>query len=268
MLNPFPTEVNGSTARGNVAGAPVAEDNRHSNAEHLQAGRAALLIQPNDRLSITFGYMHQSLTQDGPNTIDSPPLTETHYQPFDVSEPFEDKFDLYTLTGKYNFDSFQLVSASAYWDRQQNQTQVISVAMQDYIGGFFWAAGRMRHFHRRERRRRRATPGSGLAPERSLKMTTRGSSAKSCGWRQPVQGRCSGWWAGTTAASARRRMCIRFIPTPRMVSMRTSAPRISRTIIARSTSTSTPPSARCLTCCRTTSKRAWARAITSTTAIR
>jgi iron complex outermembrane recepter protein len=137
VLNPFPTEVNGSTARGNVAGAPVAEDFRHSNTEHLQAGRATLLIQPTDRLSITLGFMHQSLTQDGPNTIDSPPLNETHYQPFDVSEPFEDKFNLYTLTGKFNFDSFQLVSASAYWDRQQNQTQDISEAMQDYIGGFF-----------------------------------------------------------------------------------------------------------------------------------
>jgi iron complex outermembrane receptor protein len=137
VLNPFPTEVNGSTARGDVAGAPVAEDFRHSNTEHLQAGRATLLIQPTDRLSITLGFMHQSLTQDGPSTIDSPPLNETHYQPFDVSEPFEDKFNLYTLTGKFNFDSFQLVSASAYWDRQQNQTQDISEAMQDYIGGFF-----------------------------------------------------------------------------------------------------------------------------------
>jgi len=84
VLNPFPTEVNGSTARGDVAGAPVAEDFRHSNTEHLQAGRAALLIQPTDRLSITLGLMHQSLTQDGPSTIDSPPLNETHYQPFDV----------------------------------------------------------------------------------------------------------------------------------------------------------------------------------------
>ena len=137
VLNPFPPEVNGSTARGDVAGAPVAEDFRHSNTEHLQAGRATLLIQPTDRLSITLGFMHQSLTQDGPSTIDSPPLTETHYQPFDVSEPFADKFNLYTLTGKFNFDSFQLVSASAYWDRQQNQTQDISEAMQDYIGGFF-----------------------------------------------------------------------------------------------------------------------------------
>jgi iron complex outermembrane receptor protein len=137
VLSPFPVEVNNSAARGDVANAPVVQDIRHSNTEQLQAGRALLLIQPTDRLSVTAGFMHQSLTQNGPNTIDSPPLNEVHYQPFDVSEPFEDKFDLYTLTGKYNFDSFQLVSATAYWDRQQNQTQDISEAMQDYIGSFF-----------------------------------------------------------------------------------------------------------------------------------
>jgi outer membrane receptor protein involved in Fe transport len=81
--------------------------------------------------------MHQDLTQDGPSTIDGPPLNEAHYQPFDVPEPFSDEFNLYTLTGKYSFDSFQLVSVTADWDRQQNQTQDISEAMQDYIGGFF-----------------------------------------------------------------------------------------------------------------------------------
>src|SRR3984885_11318363 len=36
VLNPFPPEVNGSTARGDVRSAPVAEDFRHSNTEHLQ----------------------------------------------------------------------------------------------------------------------------------------------------------------------------------------------------------------------------------------
>jgi iron complex outermembrane receptor protein len=137
VLSPFPVEVNNSTARGDVAGAAVARDIQHSNWEQLQAGRASLLIQPTDRLSITVGFMHQALTQGGPNTIDGPPLNEVHYQPFDVPEPFKDNFDLYSLTGKYNFDAFQLVSATAYWDRQQNQTQDISEAMQDYIGGFF-----------------------------------------------------------------------------------------------------------------------------------
>ncbi|MDP9087536.1 MAG: TonB-dependent receptor [Pseudomonadota bacterium] len=137
VLNPFPVEINNSKARGDVANTPVAQDFRHSNWERLRSGRALLLVQPSDRFSVTLGAMRQELKQGAPNTIDSPPLNEVHYQPFDVAEPFKDTFDLYTLTVKFNFDPFQLVSATAYWDRQQNQTQDISEAMQYYIGGFF-----------------------------------------------------------------------------------------------------------------------------------
>ena len=137
VLDPFPIEVNNSTARGDVAGAPVAQQIRHSNSEVLNGGRATLLVQPTDKLSITLAALTQSITQDGLNTIDSPPLNEVHYQPFDVAEPFSDSFNLYTLTVKYDFDAFQLVSATTNWDRQQNQTQDISEAMQYYIGGFF-----------------------------------------------------------------------------------------------------------------------------------
>ena len=137
VLNPFPIEVNNSTARGDVTNAPAAAVISRSNREDLLGGRASLLAHPNDRFSVTVGYMHQEITQDGPNTIDGPPLNQTHYQPFDVAEPFADRFNLYTFTLKYNFDAFQLVSASADWDRQQNQTQDISEAMQFYIGGFF-----------------------------------------------------------------------------------------------------------------------------------
>lgn len=137
VLNPFPDEVDNSTARGDVAAATVAADHEHSNWERLRSGRALLLIEPNERFNLTLGAMRQDLTQGAPNTIDSPPLTETHYQPFDVVEPFKDTFDLWTATAKLNFDAFQIVSATAYWDRQQNQTQDISEAMQYYIGGFF-----------------------------------------------------------------------------------------------------------------------------------
>src|SRR6202451_3146169 len=65
VLSPFPAEVDNSAARGDVAGAPVSADYEHSNWERLRSGRATLLIQPTDRLSITVGYMHQSLTQAG-----------------------------------------------------------------------------------------------------------------------------------------------------------------------------------------------------------
>jgi iron complex outermembrane receptor protein len=144
VMNPFPLELeipNGAnppiTLRGNVAGAPLVQRFGESNWERLQGGRAELLVQPNERLSITAGVLYQRINQGGPNTIDVPPGNEVHYQPFDVAEPFNDTFNLYDLTIKYNFDSFQIVSATSDWDRQQNQTQDISEAMQDFIGGFF-----------------------------------------------------------------------------------------------------------------------------------
>jgi iron complex outermembrane receptor protein len=137
VLNPFPVEVNNSTARGDVANAPVATSIHHSNSETLRGGRATLLVQPTQNFSVTLGVLRQTLKQDGPNTIDSPPANEVHYQPFDVAEPFSDVFNLYSMTVKYDAAAFQMVSATAYWDRQQNQTQDISEAMQFYIGGFF-----------------------------------------------------------------------------------------------------------------------------------
>ena len=137
VLDPFPTEVNSGTQRGNVAAAPVAERFTDVNWETLHGGRAALLVKPTDALSITAGVMYQRIEQGGPNTIDSPPDNEVHYQPFDVAEPFQDTFNLDDLTVKYDFDAFQIVSATSNWTRQQNQTQDISEAMQDYIGGFF-----------------------------------------------------------------------------------------------------------------------------------
>jgi outer membrane receptor protein involved in Fe transport len=137
VINPFPLETHGSTQRGNVAGAPVSQQFGNSNWEQLQGGRAALLAQPNDRLSITGGLLYQRIDQGGPNTIDNPPANEVHYQPFNISEPFRDTFNLYDLTIKYDFDDFQITSATAEWERQQTQRQDISEAMQDYIGGFF-----------------------------------------------------------------------------------------------------------------------------------
>ncbi|MDB6091808.1 MAG: TonB-dependent receptor [Gammaproteobacteria bacterium] len=136
VVSPFPLEVNGSKDRGNVAAAPVSQRFSNANWEKLDGGRASLLVKPLDRLSITAGVLYQRITQGAPNTIDVPPGNEVHYQPFDVSEPFKDTFNLYDLTAKYDFDKFQVVSASSYWDRHQNQTQDISEAMQDYIGGF------------------------------------------------------------------------------------------------------------------------------------
>jgi iron complex outermembrane recepter protein len=138
VLNPFPIEVptaSGGFQRGAVAAAPLAKSVQQSNTENLVGGRATLLVTPLDGLTVTLGALYQRILQSGPNTIDVPPGNLVHYQPFDIAEPFKDTFNLQDLTIKYDFDGFQIVSASSAWTRQENQTQDISEAMQYFIGG-------------------------------------------------------------------------------------------------------------------------------------
>src|SRR5882724_653688 len=140
VVSPFPLETAGGfldARRGDVTAAPVVKRVSESNSENLKGGRATLLVQPIEGLSITAGALYQRINQSGPNTIDAPPGNEVHYQPFDLAEPFKDTFNLQDLNIKYDFEGFQVVSATSSWTRQQNQTQDISEAMQNYIGHFF-----------------------------------------------------------------------------------------------------------------------------------
>ena len=143
VVNPFPLESGeidkdfATSRRGDVAAAPVVKRVTESNTENLKGGRATLLVQPVEGLSITAGALYQRINQSGPNTIDVPPGNEVHYQPYDLAEPFKDTFNLQHLDIKYDLEGFQVVSATSSWTRQQNQTQDISEAMQNYIGHFF-----------------------------------------------------------------------------------------------------------------------------------
>jgi iron complex outermembrane receptor protein len=134
VLNPFPMETNGGTARGNVLAAPVQARYPNVNWEKLEGGRVSLLLKVGDRLTIEPGVMHQKISTGGPFTIDDPPGVDAHYQPFDIAEPLEDNFSLYTLTIKYHFDGADLTSATAKWNRHDEQTQDISETIQWLLG--------------------------------------------------------------------------------------------------------------------------------------
>jgi len=136
VVSPFPTEVNNSKSRADVAAGPVASKTTDANWELLEGQRASLLLLPVDNLSVEASVLHQRIAQGGPNTIDVPPGNEAHYQPFDESEPYSDNFTLASLTVKYDLGAVDLTSATSYWQRRQSQTQDISEAMQYFIGGF------------------------------------------------------------------------------------------------------------------------------------
>jgi iron complex outermembrane receptor protein len=135
VLNPFPLETNGGATRGDVLAAPVQARYSDVNWEELWGGRVSLLLKLGDNLTIQPGVMHQKISTGGPFTIDDPPgNVEAHYQPFDIAEPLEDNFTLYTLTIKYHFDFADLTSASSKWNRHDEQTQDISETIQSLLG--------------------------------------------------------------------------------------------------------------------------------------
>jgi iron complex outermembrane recepter protein len=136
----FPLETNNNQTRGNVLTAPVAADHRGVNSENLAGARASLVWEPTDRLSITPSVFYQKITQGGLSDFDSNPGTPAFYQPFDIAEPFTDRFDLESLGVQYHFDVADLTSQSSYWTRDsevrqdgsEELQQVLSAALQPF----------------------------------------------------------------------------------------------------------------------------------------
>lgn len=135
VLDPFPLPSNGGFTRGDVSSAPVAADHKDSNWERLQGVRAALQWLPADGLTITPSIFIQSIKSGAPNFVDAPPgvKSEAHYQPFDVSEPYTDGFQLFSLPIKYEFNGVEVSSSSAYYRRQTHLNQDDSEVVQDFL---------------------------------------------------------------------------------------------------------------------------------------
>src|ERR1700691_68886 len=131
VLSDFPLSDPTGFIRGNVLGAHVQADYSQSNAAHLSGGRATLLWKVTDDFTLTPTVFYQRITQDGPSAYDSVPGTLAHYQPFDIAEPYTDKFTLGALTAAYHASGFDLTSVTARWTRTSTQTQDTSESFEN-----------------------------------------------------------------------------------------------------------------------------------------
>jgi outer membrane receptor protein involved in Fe transport len=131
VLSDFPLSDPTGFIRGNVLGAHVQADYSQSNAEHLSGGRATLLWKVTDDFTLTPTVFYQRITQDGPSAYDSVPGTMAHYQPFDIAEPYSDKFTLGALTANYHASGFDVTSVTARWTRTSTQTQDTSESFEN-----------------------------------------------------------------------------------------------------------------------------------------
>jgi outer membrane receptor protein involved in Fe transport len=139
VLSNFPLEQDNATnppgaVRGNVADSAVQTTHSDVNWEKLEGARVSLLFKPTDALSITTNAFYQRIEQGGYDTFDSPPgktiSTPTHYQPFDIAEPFSDTFGSLSLVVKYEFEDFEVTSATSEWSREEKQAQDLSEDFQ------------------------------------------------------------------------------------------------------------------------------------------
>jgi outer membrane receptor protein involved in Fe transport len=145
-VSPFPLGPNdgtcafGSCVRGNVAAAPVTQETRNANWEHLAGGRASGLLRLADSLDINLMVMHQRIDMGGFNQVDIPPgpsVSLTHYQPFPIAEPYSDSFTLYSATLQYALDFAQVTSATSYWTRDSEFTGDNSETFQSLWSAFY-----------------------------------------------------------------------------------------------------------------------------------
>ncbi|MBA2933979.1 TonB-dependent receptor [Sphingomonas sp. CGMCC 1.13654] len=135
VVSPFPQETDGGFARGDVLSAPEVKRYKNVNWEKLSGVRGSLLWTPTENLTVTPTIFYQKIRQGGPNYADQPPgiAYEAHYQPFDVSEPYSDRFTLMTLPIVYKLGDVNLTSVTGYYKRRSILNQDSSEVAQDFM---------------------------------------------------------------------------------------------------------------------------------------
>ena len=121
--NPFPLPTDNGAVRGNVEAAPIESDYPGSNSYQLYATRVSLLWAPTENLEVTPSFFYETSKQDGISAFDSNPDTQTHYEPFNITEPLTDRISVYSLNVRYHLRGFDLTSDTAQFFRVSTQTE-------------------------------------------------------------------------------------------------------------------------------------------------
>jgi len=123
--NPFPQDT--GITRANVLAGPITGVVTNVNTEQLYGGRATFLFKPSEDFSLTAMALYQRMVMGGYDDFDSPPGPNApyigHYEGFNIPEPIADTVHVYSLTAVVNAGFADFTSATAYWGREEHQTQ-------------------------------------------------------------------------------------------------------------------------------------------------
>jgi len=125
--------VNPDGSRGDVAAAPADAVSRRANDTRLDGARFSMSILPTERLSIAPSFLYQRTRQGAPDTFDSDPGHEKHYQPFNISEPFKDEFSIGSVKLDYDLDAVTLTSITSYSKRRKTRVEDETEILQRYF---------------------------------------------------------------------------------------------------------------------------------------
>jgi outer membrane receptor protein involved in Fe transport len=146
---PYPTGLYGTAGtpsvcvyyycnRGDVQDATSSKIIRGSNQERFQSARLALLVKPNEKLSVTFNGMYERIDADGYNnyqaTGDVPGPYPSHpgiYQPYDQPEPYYDQFKMISMNLVWDLGPTTMTLAPSYWQRFVYQSTDSTEALQN-----------------------------------------------------------------------------------------------------------------------------------------
>ncbi len=148
VVTPFPFPMNAGSCgagwpgciRGDVTATPAAQHIPRVNWERLDGGRIELLGKINSDWRLDALAMFQKITMGGYSEYDASQtnLTPaggslTHYQPYNINEPFSDQFSLFGVTLNGDLGFAKLTSATEYYSREERQTQDASEALYSVL---------------------------------------------------------------------------------------------------------------------------------------
>jgi iron complex outermembrane recepter protein len=120
--------------RGNVLAETPTQVTPRINWERLDGGRVEILAQPVTGLKIEATAIYQKISMGDYDEYDLPPgIPDARYQPNNDSEPIADQFKLFGVTATYDMSFAQLTSATAYYTREESQTQDVSEALYSLL---------------------------------------------------------------------------------------------------------------------------------------
>jgi outer membrane receptor protein involved in Fe transport len=118
----FPLPTNGGATRGDVLAATPSRVYSNVNDVETKSVRLTLLGQVTDSFTIKPSIYYQGQFTGGQDSVDVPPDNLAHYQPFDIAEPQNDEFTIYSFVAKYDGSAFSVQSATALTTRYNSNT--------------------------------------------------------------------------------------------------------------------------------------------------